>query len=546
MKSDKNKIVILIVLILGFVFLPNIKLDFNLSQKPNDINPKQSASYFEKFICVDGNWSATTSYEWCYGDGSWSNPYIIENVSIDALNSLTGSGIYINNSKNDYFIIRNCKVYNAGSGAYDGGIKLDNSNNGTLTKNNCSNNARDGLILINTCENNTISENIVDNNYTGIYLEDESNNNTISGNTASDNVGGITLDNSNDNTISGNAACNSSSNGIYLHNTCTNNTISGNTANDNEIGMYIFNCNYNIITGNTVNNNVDLEGIVLDGSDNNIISGNNIDGNVVGIFIYNALNNTIIGNTISNNNVSGIHIDEDSDYNEFTENILRNNTIGLNINGLNENNSVYKNFFLNNEKHAFDNGIASKWNSTVIGNYWDNHTGPDVSPQDGIVDSPYVFIGGYVGSIDYLPIAEDGAPRINIISPPAGSRFGNTAPSFNIEVIDDYLFEMWYTIDRGLNNYTFTENGTINQSMWDAMSDGTITITFYALDVAGNIGTAEITVSKNLPEEFDPTLVIIIVSIVGGVALLVVILVILEKKGIISLEKVKELLTKRK
>jgi len=99
MKSNSKKIVILIVLGIGFVFLPNIKLEFGDNQKFNVINPKESAGYLRSFIHVDGNWSATTSYDWCYGDGSWGNPYIIENVTID---SPTGSGIIIENSKNDY------------------------------------------------------------------------------------------------------------------------------------------------------------------------------------------------------------------------------------------------------------------------------------------------------------------------------------------------------------------------------------------------------------------------------------------------------------
>jgi hypothetical protein len=68
------------------------------------------------FIHINGNWSTAVGYEWCTGDGSWGNPYIIENITIDASSSATGSGIYIQNSKNDYFIINNCTVFNAGSG----------------------------------------------------------------------------------------------------------------------------------------------------------------------------------------------------------------------------------------------------------------------------------------------------------------------------------------------------------------------------------------------------------------------------------------------
>lgn len=75
--------------------------------------------------------------------------------------------------------------------------------------------------------------------------------------------------------------------------------------------------------------------------------------------------------------------------------------------------------------------------------------------------------------------------------------------------------------------------GTIAQSAWDATSDGTITITFYALDIAGNIGTAGITIGKNFPEEFDPTIVIVIVvvSIVGGVAVIAGVYILMKKRA---------------
>ena len=621
MKSNTKKIVILLTL--GLVFPIILNNNFNFSVEQTTFNNLKTSSFYNGGIMIDGlattnttysgNWTWAVSQPWCYDD---NGVYVIEDLTINASSSPTGSGIYILDSDNEYFIIRNCNVYDAGSGLYDGGIKLEDANNGILINNNCSNNLGNGILLDTNCKNNTLSGNTVNNNslgiylyfcdntmvsgntandnqwgiyleesngntvlgnpaignsqhgiyatfcdynnitgntlnnnYDGIYLDGDCNNNTISGNNATDNVSGIVLNDSNNNTLLGNSASNNTNNGIYLLNTCTNTTISGNIASDNEVGMYIYECNYNIITGNTANDNTDREGIVLDGSNNNIVSRNTIDGNEFGIFIYDANNNTIIGNTISKNKVSGIHIDEDSDYNEFTENILRNNAIGLNINSLNENNLVYKNFFLNNGKHASDSGPANKWNSTVIGNYWDNHTTPDVSPQDGIVDSPYAFIGGSVGSVDYLPIAEDGAPIVIIHSPSAGSSFGSAAPSFNVEVIDDYLFEMWYTIDGGLNNYTFTENGIIDQSAWEALPDGSVTITFYAIDIAGNEAFEEVTVIKGVPVDgLDPGVIalIVIVSVIGGVALLGAILVILEKKGKISLEKIKKLIFRRK
>ncbi|MFX1478649.1 MAG: hypothetical protein ACFFCI_11025, partial [Promethearchaeota archaeon] len=184
------------------------------------------------------------------------------------------------------------------------------------------------------------------------------------------------------------------------------------------------------------------------------------------------------------------------------------NTQGIEISSINcNNNSIYKNFFLENGIHAIDDGIDNTWNSTSIGNYWDNWTSPDVSPNDGIVDDAYTYIGGTAGSIDYLPIAEDGAPVIVINSPDPGDVFGVTAPSFDVIVTDIKIDSMWYTIDGGINNYTFTEfTGTIEQLAWDALSDGMITLTFYASDVPGNIGSTELTIIK---DTHAPTITII-------------------------------------
>ena len=547
MKSNTKKIIILLVLGMGFVFLPNIKLDFDYGHKSNVKIPKQSAGYTVSFIHVDGNWSATESiYSWCSGDGSWGNPYTIENVIIDAP---TGSGIFINNSKNDYFIIRNCTVYNAGGGVYDGGIKLENSNNGTLTNNNCSNNQNYGILVFNFCDNNTLSGNTAFNNTdTGILFISNCNNNTISGNTANNNTrDGMYLSESDYNKITGNTANNNTWDGIRFDFSCDNNTISRNTASDNNLnGIQLSQCDYNIITGNTASDNT-FNGINLLNSNNNTILENIANDNIqYGIYLYQSKNNTISGNT-ANGNQNGIYLETSCDFNTFSGNTANgnqygiffyydcdNNTISGNIacnntlygiiltgipigtcdnNTLSENtasnndyvgiclghsndNILHENFFLKNGIHAIDDGTDNKWNSTTIGNYWDNHTGPDTNPKDGIVDIQY-NISGSAESIDYLPIAEDGAPVIVINSPTSSDVFGENAPSFDVIITDDYLDEMWYTLDGGINNYTFIENGIINQTAWAAKTEGSVTITFYAIDIPRNIGIAEVSVVKD-------------------------------------------------
>jgi len=252
-----------------------------------------------------------------------------------------------------------------------------------------------------------------------------------------------------------------------------------------------------------------------------------------------------LNNIVSYNGLNGIGIYDFSNDNDLTQNLLYSNIYGIYIdNG--DNNSIYENFFIKNLNHAYDDGIDNKWNSTTTGNYWDNHTSPDLSPLDGIVDNPYTYIFGPSGSIDYLPIAEDGPPIITIHSPSGGSRFGSTAPSFNVEIVDIFIVETWYTLDGGLNNYTFTNNEKINQIVWDALPEGSVTITFYARDIAGNVAFEEVYVIKDLGLDPGVLAVIVVVSVIGGIAIIGVILVILVKKGKISLEKVKNLSSRKK
>ena len=142
---------------------------------------KKSGFWILLPFTINGNeeWETTADEEnWCNGQGTWADPYIIENVTIDGGSTDGVSCIDIKNS-NISFIIRNCKVYNSGSEVFDAGIRLDNVNNSLLIKNNCSFNNGNG-ILIKNCNNNTFLGNSAYNNSQhGINLE-MSGNNTFS------------------------------------------------------------------------------------------------------------------------------------------------------------------------------------------------------------------------------------------------------------------------------------------------------------------------------------------------------------------------------
>ena len=486
-----------------------------------------------------------------------------EGIYIDYSNNITISGNTANGNSN-YGIYLYGSPYNAITGNTvnnnDDGIYMDaSSNNNTISGNTANDNDRAGIFLAESDYNN-ITGNTASGGIDGIFLDNQNYNNTIKGNNFNNNnIGieiyysdfnriienegrnsvfyGISLEVSSNNTVRGNNAGNSSSSGIRLSDDCENNTISGNTVNDNDnYGIYLDNCDDNAILGNLANGN-GFVGIHLNGQcDENNISGNNVNNNDhSGIYFDgNDKYNIISGNTVRNNTYTGIHFESaNNDDNTISGNILSDSMYGINI-GNSVNNSIYGNLFLANGIHAMDNGTDNKWNSTTIGNYWDNWTSPDTTPQDGIVDHQYTFIAGTTGGIDHLPIAEDGAPSITINSPSDDDVFGTSAPSFSVTITEVHLDEMWYTLDGGLHNYTFTGlSGTINQTAWATMADGTITIIFYASDIPGNIGTESVVITKSiLPAGDDPTIfiVIVIVSIVGGVAVLAVVYIFMKKR----------------
>jgi parallel beta-helix repeat protein len=275
-------------------------------------------------------WAEAVTQLWCSGNGTWANPYIIENITMDV--GGTGSGIVINNSRSVHFLIKGCTVFNAGTGTYQAGIKLENTSNVLLTNNNCSNNDENGILLYNFCDNNTIVGNIACNFGTtnqdiGISLRSDCNNNTISNNIL------------NNNTFSG----------IHVYGWCFNNTVSGNTANYNGGGGIWFDetCGDNTILSNTANDNTEY-GLYFD---------------IV------CIGNKIIGNDIYNNGLFGITLSD-----RCNNTLILRNFIYFNTNGAIDarDSTCYNNILKRNvmvsedEKYVLDTAI----NTTYISNYY--------------------------------------------------------------------------------------------------------------------------------------------------------------------------------
>ena len=211
-----------------------------------NLNLKSSKTSGKIYINGNAGWQNAKTTGICNGEGTYSNPYVIEDLIIDA--GGYGSCILIENS-NVFFRIEGCTVSNSGSDEENAGIKLSNVQNSLLIKNHCLQNGAQGIYL-EYSDNNTISENVVYHNYDG----------------------GITLRYSN-----------------Y-------NKILGNTANSHDVdGIYLYYSNFNLILKNTANYNFNF-GIRLSHSNYNIVIGNNVLFSRSGCYEYNCEGNIFLNN----------------------------------------------------------------------------------------------------------------------------------------------------------------------------------------------------------------------------------------------------------
>ena len=89
------------------------------------------------------------------------------------------------------------------------------------------------------------------------------------------------------------------------------------------------------------------------------------------------------------------------------------------------------------------------------------------------------------------------SPEIIIRHPIVSNLYGKNPPSFVVEITDPHLDKFWYSLNGG-NNITFTTNTTFYALEWNNLPSGNIEIIFFANDSSGNIGFAEVTISKDV------------------------------------------------
>ena len=287
------------------------------------------------------NWSITAkNNDWCSGNGTWSDPYIIENITING--NYLSNGIEIRNS-NKPFVIKNCTLYNCGIDNDYAGIYLHNVSNSKLFENNCSFNYGHGIHLRSSF-NNTILHNFAKNNtWEGIFLR-FCINNTISNNTVVNNYRGIRISSCwLNNTIERNYAYGNSGAGIGVYQS-TNCTIVKNTVYNNSDGIFLMDC-FNITIRSNMAHSNNWAGINLDLNTNNII---------------------IFNNTMDNNYYAGIKISQGKELFIKKNNVFSNGW-GINIQNC-DNISILEN---NIKDCKFYGGIAdfhNNHNVTILAN----------------------------------------------------------------------------------------------------------------------------------------------------------------------------------
>lgn len=146
-----------IIFILSTITINNdiLRIDNKTSSTSTISKQSLKISAISVKVHINNNWSDAKIAGICIGDGTESNPYLIEDLEIDG--GGVGSCILVENTS-EYFTIKNCSLSNCGSDTYDAGIKLIFVQHGTLYNNLVTSPSAYGIIL-HKCINNVVALN---------------------------------------------------------------------------------------------------------------------------------------------------------------------------------------------------------------------------------------------------------------------------------------------------------------------------------------------------------------------------------------------------
>lgn len=505
MKSFKIYNTVLIIAILAIASFLTISIFFGektdklnenqvIENRLEGYNP-QCSNYWPntKPIHIYGdNWSATSLDYIQVRAGTENDPHIIENATIDAMNSTYG--IKIENS-DEYYTIKNCTIYNASETSAAINIRI--SSNGKVIDNLLYDNYGTGLMVDMSSEflieGNHI-HNISLNSLTGhgIYVEGSSNI-VIHDNLIHDlngtNADGINVWSSSNINITENEIYNvyEQRSGIYLSRQAHTTNIFNNTVYFSGYGVKASgNSNYNHQIFENILYDNRWSGISLTQTIDNKVFNNTLHDQNTGISLlgsgtFGANNTEVYGNLVYNNRYYGIRLESGS-----------------------TNNIIYKNTFSNpGATNAEDNGVNTTWDNGVYGNNWSDYIGSDL--DDNLIgDIPY-DISGSSNNEDIKPLKDDGdhvPPEIILLSEINNTEHSDGPIDVELELLDFYgIDQTWYKIVGYSNNISFTgESFAIDQTAWDKIDGESFTIKVYANDTAGHLSEIQIQLSKQLTD----------------------------------------------
>jgi len=550
MKLKKNrkksiKTILFINLFLIFSFTP-------ISQYFIPIGGANDKIHDDKILClsaennqcihIDNNWTETaTTYDWCSGSGSWNDPFTIEDVEI--LANSTVAAIFINNSLNKYFIIKHCIISNNSTETFSAGIRLENTNNGKIIESSSFNNSV-GILFINA-HNITIEESEVSSNNHGICVWQSSSDNIIYDNDILNNLlEGVNITNSDDNTIYYNDFFN---NTIHAADSGISNLWDigsqgnfwddylGKDVDDDGIGDSSYAISgsagsqdnypiwwdapiitvyspipYSLYGSSPLNFSVNTEeGVAykwwytIDSDPTkNLFSTNG----TVDAFVWSLLANgshTIffyVNDSKGYEDYNAIIIYKDVEtpsidiiYPE-THTIFGNKTCSFTIVILESNlNSTW--YTVNNGKSIFFNGISGQNHGNISESEWELQTNGTIFINFFANDTM-----GNLGKNNITVYKDIIPPAIQINKPTQHEIFGNTPPECNVTFVDrnGVNTTLYYLTDGITITPTKEWTGTIYPADWDLMSNGTVSIFFYANDTVGNIRIENLSIYKDI------------------------------------------------
>jgi len=483
--------------------------DYNISDSVlvtvlySDLTPHAPFS-----ISSNSQWASFALSESWRGNGTESNPYIIEGYIFDV--TTIGIGIYHTTA---YFIIQNCTFVSAGID-YSIGIDLQSVMNGEIV--NCTFTKLWVGVIVWSSENISWESNLFSSLSYGIRLQDSIDcrvtwNNFYSGGLS---ISGYQLVNwihdiNNNqvnekplgyfNGLSGNYIDGYDFGQILLANS-TNSWIEGgnfeNVGDAVQIG-HSYSCKIEVTEMNHCSRAIFTErsnntyifacvvrdcmefGIHINESANCVVMNCNVSNiNCLGIIVLKSYNTSLLGNYVTNCGDTAIALYESEDsvacYNTVTQNrgvgigigdcsysfimgnrVKYNTDIGIMI-SWGSYCTIYQNEIGFNEAgNAYDDGSSNSWDNGInTGNKWSDYNG-----------SGYYYIDGLAGSVDHYPgvLGIDEAPTID--HPPdltyivgtTGHYITWTAHSFNpsfyvIYKNDDvYIFYLWSNLYINVN-----------------------------------------------------------------------------------------------